>query len=1412
MKLKIREINLPASRIIENVLGFYPDCQCEDSTLSDIILNPGKKEITFIFCGKTPDDLKDFLRTKFQKIASAQLKSKIQLTFRENTTEEPAGPSSRVAEFDPREILKWTNGASSYLSSSRIEYDGNKITITVGNHFSLQRINSKKADIRMAIEKVAGTAIPFEITLEEMPEAEAEALAEAVILEREIEKQPESQPAIVERILLGREIKAVSRTMSEVIGNESDLVVSGKVFGLEFRNNRFPVLMFNLTDHTDSLCVRITREDAKNLSTRLEDGDEITVRGKMETDTWLKEDVLVPRDIVRTSLARREDNAPVKRVELHLHTKMSALDSVVETKNLIKTLKEWNHDAVAITDHGIVQSIPEFYFEAKKAGIKAIFGMEGYMINDSEPILYNLQDEALSLEEASFVVFDLETTGLNPKEDEIIEIGAVRVEGNEIIDTFSSFVKPSKEVSSLITSITGITNEDLESAQDIKTVLPGFIKFCEGSILVAHNALFDYGFVRNTVKKHFGGDWEMPCIDTLALAKSLIKSKSYSLDTIVKKLKLGHFEHHRASEDARVTSEVLRKFISMAKKRGVEKVTELDRLRKNLNLNSLKPIHISILARNKKGLGNLYRLVTISHTEHYYMKPRIPKSVLNELHEGLLIGTACISGEFARSYISGASTEELEEIAKFYDYIEVMPLDTIDSTEGEANISAETLKNMYREFYKVGKKLNIPVVMTGDVHFLEPHEKIFRAAINAAQDYENFQNQPDLHLHTTGEMLAKAMEIFEDEAVAREVVIDNTRYISSLIEEIVPVQGKLHPPIIEGAEDEVRRLTMENARRIYGDPLPEIVEKRLEKELNAIIGHGYAVLYLIAQKMVQKSNEDGYLVGSRGSVGSSLVANVIGITEVNPLPPHYLCPECGNSIFPETDVESGYDLPDRFCPTCSGKMKKNGQSIPFETFLGFEGDKVPDIDLNFSGEYQERAHSFIEELFGRDHVFRAGTISTLAEKTAYGFVRAYSEKSGKTFRRPEQERIARGISGVKRTTGQHPGGLMIVPKDLDVHDFTPVQHPANDTKSSTLTTHFAYEVIHDDLVKIDALGHDDPTFIKMLKDITGIDPEDIPMDDRDTLSIFSSVKALGIRSQELGTDMGTLGIPEFGTGFVRGMLTDTRPATFGELVRISGLSHGTDVWLNNAKDIITSGQATLSKVIACRDDIMNYLISRGMEPAQAFKIMEKVRKGKGLKEDDEKAMRALKVPEWFLNSCKKIKYLFPKAHAAAYVSMGYRVAYFKVHHPLAFYSTYFSIKGDEFDIDLCTSDLNSIKKEILRLRAEQDRNVKDRAKETLLEVVMEMLLRGFGFLNVDLMKSHPTRFEIEGKTLRIPFNRLQNMGDKAAMSIDMEREKRPFSSVEDLMRRTSLNKTSIEMLRKYGALKGLPEKEQIMLF
>ncbi|WP_292590111.1 MULTISPECIES: PolC-type DNA polymerase III [unclassified Mesotoga] len=1412
MKLCMKNLKLPISRLLSRVLKSDPAFDCGGIEISGITIDSTSREVSIDFSCEVNEDVRHYLESTFREEAMRLLGSSVRLSFEPGDFETAGAEKgvSRITEEQFREILKLTNGASSYLASSEMVFEKNRILITVHDQFSFQRISSKKHDLRKAIEKVCERTIPFDIVLdiredEELPVDEDSSYPE-------VERESKVSSGEADLVLIGREIRAVSKKMKEVLGNETDVVVSGKTFGLESRNGKLFILTFNITDYTDSLTVKLIGENARSLSEKLREGDELTIRGKMETDTWIKDEVLIPRDINRTTLSRRVDNAPEKRVELHLHTKMSALDSVVDVKELVNTFREWGHDAAAVTDHGVVQSVPEFYFAAKKNGIKPIFGMEGYMINDSEQITMNIDEDTSSLDEALFVVFDLETTGLNPKEDEIIEIGAVKMRGGEVIETYSSFIKPVRELSSLISSLTGITEDMLSDARSIKEVLPEFVKFTEGSILVAHNSSFDYGFVRNSVKKHFGGDWEMPCVDTLALAKSLFKSKSYSLDNVVKRLKLGHFDHHRAYEDAKVTAEVLKKFIQLAEKRGIQSVGELEKLRKNQNLDSLKPVHVSMLAKNKKGLENLYRLVTASHTKYFYMKPRIPKSLLTDFRDGLLIGSACVSGELSKAFIGGASTEELEEIAKFYDYIEVMPLDNIDTSEGETSMSRDTLTKMYREFYRVGKRLNIPVVMTGDVHFINPHDDIYRAAINAAQDYDNFQNQPSLYLHTTEEMMNKAVDIFEDKAIAKEVVIDNSRYISSMIEEVTPIEGKLHPPVIEGAEEEVRRMALENAERLYGNPLPEIVEKRLSRELDAIIGHGYAVLYLIAQKMVAKSNEEGYVVGSRGSVGSSLVANVIGITEVNPLPPHYLCSECGKSIFPETDLESGYDLPRMECPGCGNEMAKNGQSIPFETFLGFEGDKVPDIDLNFSGEYQERAHAFIEELFGRDHVFRAGTISTLAERTAFGFVRAYSEKSGRTLRRAEQERIARGIVGVKRTTGQHPGGLMIVPKDMDVHTFTPVQHPANDTKSSTLTTHFAYEVIHDDLVKIDALGHDDPTFIRMLKDITGVDPESIPMDDTETLAIFSSLKPLGVKYHELGTDMGTLGIPEFGTTFVRSMLADTRPSSFGELVRISGLSHGTDVWLNNAKDIITSKQASLSHVIACRDDIMNYLIARGMDPKEAFKIMEKVRKGKGLNRDDEDKVRSSGAPEWFINSCKKIKYLFPRAHAAAYVSMGYRVAYFKVHYPLAFYSTYFSIKGGEFDIDICTSDVNTIKKEIIRLRGDQERNVKDRAKETLLEVVMEMLLRGFGFLNVDLMKSHPTRFLIEGRSLRIPFNRLQNMGDKAARSIEQEREKRVFSSVEDLIRRTALNKTSVEMLRKHGALKGLAEKEQIRLF
>jgi len=1427
MKFRFKNVDLNASKLIERIMGFYPDEAFSSLNLSSVVVNPGKRELTIVFDSRVSEDMKDFLLKRFTLIASNQLKSRIKFIFLE-ANEQSAKKVGDNNDMDTiqetktylnkNELFKYVNGLSSYLEKASIEYDGTKVSIVVNSAFAKQRIISKKRELAKALQKTIGKAVPHEVILktEEIHENSEKELPyspqrENGMIERNTDTPQKAEKKKVPAVLMGRKIKTAPQKIGDVVGNESSVVIAGQVFGMDLWKGKIAVLTFKVTDFTDSLSCKVIGKKAEEVASILSNGKGILARGKLEYDSRRHEEVLTVHDLNSFELPERLDKAAEKRVELHLHTKMSALDSVVETSELFKTLKKWGHTAVALTDHGVVQSIPEFYFAAKKAGIKPIFGMEGYMINDLEAIVSNLGDHDGELSDQTYVVFDLETTGLNPVSDEIIEFGAVKLKGTEIIDSFSSLVKPKRKITSETFEITGISNEMLAEAPGLEEVLTSFLKFSEGCILVAHNATFDYRFVRSAVKELFGKEWESPYIDTLALSKSLLKSRSYSLDNVVKHLKLGNFNHHRAAEDARVTAEVFRKFMSMVDKRGIKKISELETLRKNINISSLRPQHVSILAKNKTGLRNLYILVTESHTHYFHGKPRIPKSLLNEHRDGLLIGSACVSGELSRAYLNGANTQELEEIAKFFDYIEIMPLDVVE--ENDRQISRDTLKTMYREFYKIGRRLNIPVVMTGDVHFLEPHHNIFRAAIQAAQDQENFDKQPALHLRTTEEMLKAAMEIFDNEKIAQEIVVVNTNRIANEIEEIVPVEGKLHPPIIEGADEQVREITMKRAKEIYGEPLPKIVKARLEKELHAIIDHGYAVLYLIAQRMVKKSNDDGYVVGSRGSVGSSLVATMMGITEVNPLPPHYVCPSCNHSEFVlDGSVESGYDLKDKVCPNCGTKMAKNGQNIPFETFLGFKGDKVPDIDLNFSGEYQERAHAYLEKLFGREHVYRAGTISTIAERTAYGFVRAYIEKTGKRLRNAEIDRLVAGITGVKRTTGQHPGGLMIVPKDRDVHEFTPVQYPANDTKSRTRTTHFAYEVIHDDLVKIDALGHDDPTFIKYLKDITGMDPTTVPMGDKSTISIFSSTKALGIRPEDLGTNVGTLGIPEFGTQFVRGMLQETHPKSFGELVRISGLSHGTDVWLNNARNWIASRKATLGEVIACRDDIMNYLIQKGIEPLKAFKIMEKVRKGKGIDAEEEQLMREKAVPNWFVESCKRIKYLFPKAHAVAYVSMAFRVAYYKVHHPLAFYSTYFTVKGGEFDVELALSDIHSIKKEIASLKGNPDKNVKDRSKETLLEVILEMKLRGYNFLPVDLEKSDATKFIIEEKALRIPFNRIKNLGTKAAISIIKERKKKPFSSIEDLIRRTALNKTTVEVLRKYGALKGLPEKEQITLF
>ncbi|MFO7882579.1 MAG: PolC-type DNA polymerase III [Kosmotogaceae bacterium] len=1414
MRYRLKNMNVPVTKFVKKLLGFYPDRCLEECKLSDLIVDPEKRELTMVFENELTTDQNDALNNHCIKLIEHQIGSKIIIKSRTNNNKMEKQNDTVNSQFSASEqLIKCTNGLATYLHKSKIDYDGNRLTITVKNGFTRQRINAKRKELGEAIRKSYGKPVPFNIVIDDNPDERQEEVAPA---KNEIEEKQSKVPKLnnnskKKSVIFGNKIKTVPIKIVDIYGEMKDVTIQGKLIRIDLWKGRGSVLTFNITDFTDSITCKVMGKNAEKLYKKLHEGDELLIKGKLNLDSRTNDETILPKDISEIELPKRIDNETTKRVELHLHTKMSALDSVLDVKELFETLKRWGHDAVALTDHGVVQAIPEFFREASKVGIKPIYGMEGYMVNDSEPIVRYLDDSNRKLEDTTYVVFDLETTGLDPANDEIIEIGAVKIKDKKIIDKMSTLIKPTKPLSEIVQKITGIKEKDLEQAPSIHEVFQEFLDFCEDSVLVAHNASFDYRFVRNAVKEIYSREWNPPYIDTLSLSKTLLKSKSYSLDNVVKRLKVGQFKHHRAQEDARVTAEVFKKLILMAKKRGIMEIKELEKLRENMNIKNVRPNHVSILAKNNKGLKNLYKLVTLSHTEYFHGKPRIPKSVLNKYRDNLLIGSACVSGELAKAYIEGANEPELKEIAKFFDYIEIMPLDVTVKGNDDIRISEENLKNMYRTLYKISKELNIPVVMTGDVHFLEPHDDFFRSVVQAAQDYPSFDNQPAVYLRTTEEMLEAARKIFDSENIVMEIVVDNTRKIADKIDKITPIEGKLHPPIIEGADEQVKSTTYENAYRIYGNPLPTTIKDRIKRELEAIIDHGYSVLYLIAHKMVKKSNEDGYVVGSRGSVGSSLVANLMGITEVNPLIPHYVCPSCHYFETPE-DYDSGYDLPDKECPECGSKLRKDGQNIPFETFLGFKGEKVPDIDLNFSGEYQEKAHEFLENLFGKDHVFRAGTISTLAARTAYGFSRAYMEKSNKRLRRAEIDRIVLSLMGVRRTTGQHPGGLMIVPKDKEVHDFTPVQYPANDTGASIKTTHFAYEVIHDDLVKIDALGHDDPTFIRMLKDISNINPMEIPMNDPKTLSIFSSLKPLGVKKSDLGIDVGTIGIPEFGTQFVQSMLQETRPGSFADLVRISGLSHGTDVWLNNARNWISSKKANLSEVIACRDDIMNYLISKDIKPLTAFKIMEKVRKGKGLTDEDIEVMKNNSVPEWFVESCYRIKYLFPKAHAAAYVSMAFRVAYFKVHHPTAFYATYFTIKGSDFDVDYALCGIDEIRKELSNIAVMQDKNVKDKNRETLLKAVLEMKLRGFDFLPVDLEKSDPVKFLIEGDELRIPFCRIKNFGIKAALSVAKERRKKPFTSIENLVSRTAVNKTIVEVLRKYGTLKDLPEKEQITLF
>ncbi|GLG00595.1 DNA polymerase III PolC-type [Alicyclobacillus hesperidum subsp. aegles] len=1204
----------------------------------------------------------------------------------------------------------------------------------------------------------------------------------------------------------------------EIVDEMRRASIVGRVFRHERRTlaSGRTLIQFNITDFTDSISAKMFVQHEKDLAALETFGDGVWVKlqGQVQFDTYAKEIVFMAQAMRPEPAPVRRDEAENKRIELHAHTVMSAQDGVVSAADLVRRAAAWGHPAIAITDHGGVQSFPEAYGAAKKQGIRLLLGVEAYVVDDGGLVVYREREQPFT-DETIFVVFDTETTGLNAREDTLIEIAAVKVRGGEIVDTYASLIDPERPLSPKITELTGISNDMVKGQPKLADVLAKFREFVQGSILVAHNAEFDVGFLNQCAERLGMPAWEEPVIDTLALARALYPGeKNYKLKTLTQKFSVELVNHHRALADSEATAKVFLHMLKDCKERGLVDLSHLNQLRGQVDIARVRPFHATILVRNRDGLRNLYRLVSMANTEYLHRIPRLPKSVLAQFREGLLIGTACRQGELIESFIRGKSIDEIEALCEFYDYLEIQPPSHYEPLiRDEVLPSFEHVRELLRQIVDMGKRLNKPVVATGDVHFLDEHDHVYREIFLQSQKLDT--KQPPLYFRTTDEMLAEFSFLGEEDA--RSVVIDQPQAVAQLCEDVKPIPDDLHTPVIEGAEEEIRTLSYRKATAIYGSPLPEIVEKRLEKELHSIISNGFSVIYLIAHKLVTKSLTDGYLVGSRGSVGSSLVATMTDITEVNPLPPHYVCPNCQYSeFFLQGEYGSGFDLPEKACPHCGTSLRKDGQDIPFETFLGFDGDKVPDIDLNFSGEYQPRAHRYTEELFGKDHVFRAGTISVVAEKTAYGYVRKYAEEKGLVLRNAEIERLVQGCTGVKRTTGQHPGGQVVVPNYVEIYDFTPIQYPADDRSAETFTTHFDYHSgLENCLLKLDILGHDDPTVIRMLQDLTGVDPKTIPLDDPDVLALFRGTEPLGVTPEEIRSVTGTYAIPEFGTRFVRQMLEDTRPTTFSELVRISGLSHGTDVWLNNAQALIREGIATLSEVICARDDIMIYLIQKGLDPARAFKIMEGIRKGKGVKPEDEAYMREHNVPDWYIESGKKIKYMFPKAHAAAYVLMAVRIAWFKVHHPLAFYATYFTVRADDFDIALMTKGRDAILAKIDEIESKGNAALpKEKSFVTVLEVALEMVARGYRFLPVNLYKSDATRFLIDEREQALipPFVAISGVGETAARNLYEAAQQGEFLSLEDLQTRGRVSKTVVDLLTELGCLEGLPETNQLSLF
>ncbi|WP_170237704.1 PolC-type DNA polymerase III [Streptococcus hyovaginalis] len=1355
-------------------------------------------------------------------------------------------------------------GFKATFSKLQVAYDGQKVIITgpdyVDNeHFKKNHIPKLAQQMAvfgfgdLAFEVVSDQAMTED--LKSSFESNREAILEQAVQENlEAQKaleaagpppeEPKAAPAFdykerAAKRQAGFE-KAEITPMIDIQTEENRIVFEGMVFDVEKKTTRTGrhIINFKMTDYTSSFAMQKWAKDDDDLKKydMIAKGAWLRVQGNIENNPFTKSLTMNVQQVKEISHTPRKDLMPddQKRVEFHAHTNMSTMDALPTVEELIDKAAEWGHSAIAITDHANVQSFPHGYHRARKLGIKAIFGMEANIVEDSVPITYN--EVSMPLKEATYVVFDVETTGLSAVNNDLIQIAASKMHKGNIIEQFDEFIDPGHPLSAFTTELTGITDQHVQGSKPLKHVLEEFQAFCQDTVLVAHNATFDVGFMNANYERNGLPLITQPVIDTLEFARNLYPEyKRHGLGPLTKRFQVALEHHHMANYDAEATGRLLFIFINdVLDRHGITDMADLNtKLVAEDSYKKARVKHATIYVQNQVGLKNMFKLVSLSNVKYFEGVARIPRTVLNAHREGLLLGSACSEGEVFDAVLT-KGVDAAVEAAKYYDFIEIMPPAIYAPLLAQGTIKDETgIQEAIQNLIEVGRRLDKPVLATGNVHYIEPEEEIYREIIVRSLGQGAMINRtigrgegampaplPKAHFRTTNEMLDEFA--FLGKELAYELVVTNTQDFAERFDHIEVVKGDLYTPYIDKAEETVAELTYQKAFEVYGNPLPDIIDLRIEKELSSILGNGFAVIYLASQMLVNRSNERGYLVGSRGSVGSSFVATMIGITEVNPMPPHYVCPNCQHSEFiTDGSYGSGYDLPNKDCPECGTMYKKDGQDIPFETFLGFDGDKVPDIDLNFSGDDQASAHLDVRDIFGEEYAFRAGTVGTVADKTAYGFVKGYERDYGKFYRDAEVDRLAKGAAGVKRTTGQHPGGIVVIPNYMDVYDFTPVQYPADDTSAEWQTTHFNFHDIDENILKLDILGHDDPTMIRKLQDLSGIDPSEIQPDDPGVMALFSGTEILGVTEEQIGTPTGMLGIPEFGTNFVRGMVNETRPTTFAELLQLSGLSHGTDVWLGNAQDLIKQGIADLSTVIGCRDDIMVYLMHQGLEPKMAFTIMERVRKGLWLKiPEDERngyiqAMRDNNVPDWYIESCGKIKYMFPKAHAAAYVLMALRVAYFKVHHPLYYYCAYFSIRAKAFELKTMSGGLEAVKARMKDITEKKQRNEATNVENdlfTTLELVNEMLERGYKFGKLDLYKSKAIEFIIEGDTLIPPFVALEGLGENVAKQVVRAREEGEFLSKTELRKRGGLSSTLVEKMSDMGILGNLPEDNQLSLF